>query len=51
MGPLLAGLSVAALRGAFPATDGYQAMWLPVVLATLLSIIPLRSIARAEDER
>jgi MFS family permease len=47
LGPLLAGLAVTALASVFPATKGYQAMWLPVGLAALLSLLPLRVVARA----
>jgi MFS family permease len=47
LGPLAAGLSITALAGVFPATQGYQAMWLPVGAAVLLSLLPLRIIAKA----
>lgn len=50
MGPLLAGLSITTLGGAFPDTGGYQAMWLPVILATLLSLVPLRALGRSEAD-
>jgi MFS family permease len=47
LGPLLAGLSITALGPAFPATAGFQAMWLPVSAATLASLWPLRAVAKA----
>jgi hypothetical protein len=51
LGPLLAGLSISALDGVFGATQGYQAMWLPVSVAALLSILPLRVITRSSGGR
>jgi MFS family permease len=50
LGPLLAGLSISVLGGAFPATKGFQAMWLPVSAAALLSLLPLRAIAKSESQ-
>jgi MFS family permease len=47
MGPLLAGLAITPLAGDFPATQGDQAMWLPVGAAALLSLLPLRALAKA----
>ena len=47
LGPLLAGLSITLLGPAFPATAGFQAMWLPVGLAALVSLLPLRAVAKA----
>ncbi len=38
LGPLLAGVAVSALHGAFPATHGYQAMWLVCSLAVAVSL-------------
>lgn len=49
LGPLLAGLSISVLGAAFPATKGYQAMWLPVGVAALLSLVPLRAVARTSS--
>jgi MFS family permease len=49
LGPLLAGLSVTALASVFPATKGYQAMWLPVGAAALVSLLPLRAVAKASS--
>jgi MFS-type transporter involved in bile tolerance (Atg22 family) len=46
LGPLLAGVSISVLGGAFAHTQGYQATWLPVSAAALLSLIPLRAIER-----
>jgi MFS family permease len=51
LGPLLAGLSIALLGPAFAGTQGYQAMWLPVSAAALLSLLPLRAIAHAGSRR
>ena len=50
LGPLLAGLSITLLRPAFPATAGFQAMWLPVSVAALVSLWPLRTVARASSK-
>lgn len=50
LGPLLAGLSIGVLDGVFESTQGYQALWLPVSAAALLSLLPLRRLARAERE-
>jgi MFS family permease len=47
LGPLLAGLSITLLGPAFPATAGFQAMWLPVSVAVLVSLWPLRAVAEA----
>jgi MFS family permease len=38
MGPLLAGVAIGVLDGAFPGTDGYQAVWGVCAAAVLLSI-------------
>jgi MFS family permease len=46
LGPLLGGLAVAALAPVFTSTHGYQATWGVCGLAVLLSLVPLRRLAR-----
>jgi MFS family permease len=44
LGPLLGGVAISVLKGAFPATHGYAAVWI-VTSASLLASIPvLRSM-------
>ena len=53
LGPLSAGLAISLLGPAFDATNGYQAMWLPVIAAALASMLPLRRLrgaGRDEDQ-
>jgi MFS family permease len=50
LGPLLGGLAVTVLAGPFAATEGYQAVWGVCAAAVLLSLLPLRSLARAEAQ-
>jgi MFS family permease len=46
LGPLFGGLAITALAGVFTATQGYQAVWGVCAAASLLSLIPLRALAR-----
>jgi MFS family permease len=46
LGPLCGGLAIAGLAGVFTATKGYQAVWGVCAAATLLSLLPLRALAR-----
>jgi MFS family permease len=50
LGPLLGGLAVTALAGVFSKTHGYQAMWIPVSAAALLSLIPLRALEGVREQ-
>jgi MFS family permease len=47
LGPLLAGFAISALTGPFSATDGYQATWGVCSAAVLVSLLPLRRLARS----
>jgi MFS family permease len=47
LGPLLAGLAIAALSDVFAETDGYQAVWGVCAAAALLSLLPLRRLSAA----
>jgi MFS family permease len=47
LGPVFGGLAVAALAGVFDGTQGYQAVWGVCAAATLLSLLPLRRLARS----
>jgi hypothetical protein len=46
LGPLLGGVAISACAGLLAATDGHQAVWGECALATLLSLWPLRRLAR-----
>jgi Na+/melibiose symporter-like transporter len=50
LGPLFAGLSITLLKPLFDATQGYQAMWLPISLAALASLLPLRVLRNSSKE-
>jgi MFS family permease len=45
IGPLLGGIAVTALAGAFAGTHGLQAVWGVCAAAVLLSLLPTRSLA------
>ena len=49
LGPLCAGVAITAMAGVFTATKGYQAVWGVCAAATLLSLIPLRALARERN--
>ncbi|MEY2533662.1 MAG: transporter, family, tetracycline resistance protein [bacterium] len=49
LGPLLAGVAIALLRGPLSGTEGYAAMWLVCSLAILASIPLLRRVRDAQD--
>jgi MFS family permease len=55
LGPLLAGLAIAALRSSLPSTEGYAAMWLvcsAAILASLAFMEPLQAKeAQLREER
>ena len=44
LGPLLGGVAITVLAGAFAATGGYQAVWGVCAAAALASIVPLRRL-------
>jgi MFS family permease len=46
LGPLCGGVAITIFAGLFTATQGYQAVWGVCAAATLLSLIPLRALAR-----
>jgi MFS family permease len=48
LGPLLAGAAIAGGSGVFSSTRGYQATWGVCCAAVLLSLVPLRRLARAQ---
>jgi MFS family permease len=48
LGPLCGGLAITALAGVFADTKGYQAVWGVCAAAVLLSLVPLRALARNE---
>jgi MFS family permease len=47
LGPLCGGLAIATLAGPFAGTKGYQAVWGVCAAAALLSLLPLRRLARS----
>jgi MFS family permease len=49
LGPLLAGVAISLCSGLFGATKGYQATWGVCAAAILLSLLPLRRLARCTD--
>src|SRR5436305_3861696 len=52
LGPILAGVLIALTRsGPFSGTQGFQAMWIVCAGAALTSILFLRKLQRAEDDR
>jgi MFS family permease len=51
LGPLCGGLAITVLAGAFTGTQGYQAVWGVCAAAALVSLLPLRALARAEHAR
>jgi MFS family permease len=51
-GPILAGILISlTASGVFKGTQGFQAMWIVCAGAALTSIIFLRKLQRAEDDR
>lgn len=52
LGPILAGILISVTgSGPFTATKGFQAMWIVCAGAALTSIVFLRKLERAEDDR
>lgn len=51
LGPLLAGAAIQSRLVVAGGTHGYAAMWLVCSAAILLSLLPLRSLRRAADDR
>lgn len=53
LGPLLGGIAISMLKGSFPATHGYAAVWIVTSASLLLSIPVLRSMRslRAQAKR
>jgi maltose/moltooligosaccharide transporter len=49
LGPIAVGAAIEAFHGAFPATDGYAAMWPVIGIPVLLSLLSLRTIGRGAE--
>jgi MFS family permease len=51
LGPLLAGVAITATSSVFSDTQGYQAMWGVCAAAALASIVPLRRLRAADEDK
>ena len=51
LGPILAGVAITVLKPAFGSTQGFQAMWFICAAAALASLLFLRRLRQADQDR